>query len=137
MGKPQKPTELVTQTRALLAEKFPNCFCPKGTAKKPLKIGIRVDLAVRCPEVPYDLLRKALADYCLGPSYQVALLTVGAERYDLDGNVCGVVTEGHSAMAAARLQGRPSIAVKRWLDEAGVVLPAKKNPAAVVQAATG
>jgi ProP effector len=137
MGKPPKPTELVLQTRAALAAKFPKCFCPKGAPKRPLKVGIGVDLAVRCPEIPHDLLRKALTDYYLGASYQVALLKVGAERFDLDGNICGAVTEQQSARAAGRLRGRPPYAIERWLVEVGMsIADLKKTPAEAV-AATG
>lgn len=134
-----KPTELVTQTRELFVTTFPMCFRAKGTLKQPLEIGIRADLYARLPDIPADLIRKALRDYCDGGSYQVALLTVGAPRRDLDGDVCGTVTKNQAEMAKARLRTRPPVSFQRWLDEAGIEFEdglEMKHPA-VAAAATG
>lgn len=135
MGKrPPEPSELVLNTRVVLVARFPLCFWPKGERKRPLKVGIIRDLYERCPDIPADLIRKALADYCLGPSYQVTLLKAGEARLDLDGNPCGMVTERHSAAAVKLLSGRPSHATRYWLNDLGLVLP-KQNPAEAFAAA--
>ena len=90
--------------RNLLVETFPNCFSPKRTPKRPLKIGIIHDIIAALPETGVIRLRFALADYTGGPTYLENVIA-GAERIDLQGNPCGVVTEPEAAHAAERLKG--------------------------------
>lgn len=121
-------TALVRNTKKLLQDRYPQCFCPPGTVKKPLKVCIQQDLYASSPEIPADLIRKVLVDYCCGASYLVALLTVGTPRVDLKGKHDGIVTEKHAAQAAERLMKIPAKIREKLLTAAGVTLPEIKNP---------
>lgn len=77
-------TETVRTASAILAQRFPLCFLPTGTPRRRIKDGIISDLMGRCPDVPRDLLWKALIVYCQHPEYREALL-YGAPCVDLDG----------------------------------------------------
>jgi sRNA-binding protein len=122
---------LIRETRKTLLAKYPQCFCNKGSLKKPLKIGIKFDLFKAEPTIPQDLIRKALVDYCNGVTYLVALLKVGTPRVDLRGNQDGSVSEYHAEKAAEKLLICPADLRQRWCDAAGVKVPEKKNPAEV------
>lgn len=89
--------------RPILCERFPNTFMPKGTVKKPLKIGIDKDLCEACPDINPDHLKGAIRDYTSGPKYLMAL-TFGAARLDLTGAPAGVVSVDQAAWASAVLQ---------------------------------
>jgi len=88
--------------RAVLVERFPNCFAAKGLPKRPLKMLIHKDLVRRCKDVPYRALRDALNDYCSGAKYLEAFVD-GAMRVDLDGNEVAVLSAEEIAKAAERL----------------------------------
>lgn len=91
------------RVRAVLAERFPLCFAPKGApGKRPLKIGIGLDVALALPELSRHSIAVALEDYTWGPTY-LAGMTTGAERIDLDGAPCGEVSETEAHHARARL----------------------------------
>ncbi len=90
---------------AYLSECFPACFIAEGEAK-PLKIGIFQDLAARLvddPKVSKTLLRSALRQYTSSWRYLHGL-KVGAERVDLDGQPCGVLSEEHIEHAKLALK---------------------------------
>lgn len=88
--------------RALLVEKFPNCFAPKGAPKKPLKVGIYHDIR-KALGLPAKWLGLALRDYTGGPLYLKAM-TEHATRFDLDGNDAGWVTAQDAVNAEQRLE---------------------------------
>lgn len=92
----------IQETREALASAFPLTFARKGEKKRPLKVGIFHEVAIRLPELPRNRLRAALRDYTGGPLYLKAI-TVGAARLDLDGKPSGSVSESEAAHAAARL----------------------------------
>ncbi|WP_108650541.1 RNA chaperone ProQ [Dongshaea marina] len=95
----------IKQVVVYLTEKFPNCFIAQGEAK-PLKIGIFQDLAERLKdesELSKTTLRAALRQYTSSWRYLHGL-KAGAERVDLDGNPCGVLTEEHVEHAQAALK---------------------------------
>ena len=89
--------------RALLVEKFPLCFEPRRKPKKPLQIGIRAEIALRCPELDWGHLGIALFDYTCGPSYLRSFVP-GAVRVDLDGHPVTEVSELDIRNAQARLR---------------------------------
>ena len=64
----------IQKIRESLVERFPNCFCPVRTTKRPLKVGIYDDIRAQLPKINSWLLRKALEDYVAGPSYKACLL---------------------------------------------------------------
>jgi ribosomal protein L7/L12 len=95
------------QIRALLVDRWPYCFKPKGTVKLPLKIGIHDDILARWPDLwgPITMpeIKAALADYTDGPLY-LNSCSPDAARYDLDGWVTGTVTLGNHCHSARRLK---------------------------------
>lgn len=93
---------IAEETRAILVERFPRCFCAKGAPKTPLKVGISRDIREAAPDIPRRALRFALADYTSGRTYKRQLIT-GTVRVDLDGYPAGAVTEEQEADAKARL----------------------------------
>ena len=86
-----------------LVEMFPEVFSPKGVSKPPLKIGIHVDILARNDKLSRFKLRYTLACYTSGYRYLVNMVE-GAERIDLDGNVCGQVTAAEAAYATDRIK---------------------------------
>ena len=94
--------QLAAATRAVLAERFPACFAAKGSDKKPLKLGIDLDLFEAAPDLPRRAIRLALRDYTFGPRY-AACLVAGAERVDLGGGAAGAVTGSEAEGAAWRV----------------------------------
>jgi sRNA-binding protein len=80
--------------RAIFAHLFPKAFVPEHATKKPLKIGIHIDIKQRLPEIRDDGLDEFLRAYIRSIGYQSQLVS-GRDRYDLDGEKCGVVEEGH------------------------------------------
>ncbi|WP_371346509.1 ProQ/FINO family protein [Ancylobacter sp. IITR112] len=94
-----------TATRALLAERFPRCFAPKGEPKRPLKLGIHNDLRAAVPDISRRLIRIALDDYTTGNSYLRAM-AAGAARLDLDGWPAGEVSITHAKLARQQLERR-------------------------------
>jgi len=89
-------------TRELLAISFPKCFAGKGEQKWPIKIGIDRDIKAAMPELSRNQIRRALGDYCGGPTYHRAILTK-CGRVDLQGKYAGIVREHDVTFAQARL----------------------------------
>lgn len=92
------------RTRAVLVERWPRCFKPKGAPKLPLKVGIVDDIQREMPEIGYRRLLHALTDYTGGATYLRAIV-VGGERIDLNGEPAGIVTRSDADHALARLCG--------------------------------
>lgn len=90
------------KTRAVLVQRYPGVFMPRGEAKRPLKLGITWDVVDDMPEANRRHIRLAVRDYCSGPTYFLALLT-DPVRVGLDGQPAGVVTDQHRAYAEAML----------------------------------
>jgi sRNA-binding protein len=95
-------SKVARRMRAKLRAMFPNCFRGRGQLKWPLKSGIGIDIAQRCPDLDYRHVQLALEDYTTGRSYLLAL-TPGAIRRDLDGKLAGVVSATSAAKAAQKL----------------------------------
>lgn len=93
--------ELDRQVIATL-ELFVNRY-PVFAEGKPLAIGMREELTKRHPDIEPRLLRSALLKHCKRPRYLKALAAI-PERYDLDGNPVGVVTEEQRDKAANDLE---------------------------------
>ena len=90
------------EVRRILCDRFPDCFARPGEPKRPLKIGIGVDLALMIPELSSYSIALALEDYTFGRRY-CAALTPGAARVGLDGKDDGFVTEAEAAHGAGRI----------------------------------
>ena len=98
-GRPAQAREIVT----VLAEFWPNCFIVYEQRRRPLKVGIRIDLtkAAAGALTPAEI---ALAlHHFTGNLPYLRACHAGADRIDLDGNVVGRVTEHEAANAAAKL----------------------------------
>lgn len=89
-------------TRELLALSFPKCFAAKGAKKWPIKVGIDRDIKAALPELSRKQIKRALADYCGGPTYHRAILT-RCGRVDLAGKYAGIVREQDVTFAQTRL----------------------------------
>jgi ProP effector len=90
--------------RAVLAERFPGTITPSKTPfKRPLKIGIHVDLRAACGDLSSRDIHVFLKTYTSGRKYN-ACLVEGADRLDLDGIGDGVVTPEQASRAAAVLR---------------------------------
>lgn len=100
-------------TRDLLAKTFPQTFAPKGSPKKPLKVGISKDVVERLTAHSKHRIFMAIADYCTGPSY-FASCTPNAPRFDLDGNPCGTVTAEQAEHASEQLATFPKEIRSKW-----------------------
>lgn len=121
----------IAADRALLAERFPHCFSKINSAvKKPLKIHIVKDLAVAGlidesgAPVSKRRIKNAVADYCYGPKYQIAILS-SQVRIDLDGKPAGVITDSNREWASSQLvRFHP-----KWKEKLERVLKSKKEAA--------
>ncbi|MDC9604200.1 RNA chaperone ProQ [Xenorhabdus griffiniae] len=101
---------------AFLAERFPLCFVAEGEAR-PLKIGIFQDIVERIKDeecLSKTQLRSALRLYTSSWRYLYGVKE-GAQRVDLDGNMCGELEIEHIeharqqlAEAKARVQAQRS-----------------------------
>lgn len=89
-------------TRAILVERFPRCFMPKGERKVPIKIGIYHDLRTAASDISSRKIHRALQDYTTGRTYRRAMIA-GAARLDLDGWPVGIVTTDEAEDARERL----------------------------------
>lgn len=98
--------EAVHAAIALLVKRFPACFAMYEARRRPLKIGIRSDIAATLDGAitPHDLAN-ALRVYCGNRGYLASTRT-GAARIDLAGKPVGVVTEQESQSAKERLIAR-------------------------------
>src|SRR5262249_31964893 len=96
--------DLRKATIARLAQLYPACFYVARQQRRPLKIGIRRDLAALNLGIGRRELDSALAWYVNGISY-LQSLRVGADRIGLDGSPVGVVP------AADERPARPKFAV--------------------------
>jgi ProP effector len=77
---------------SLLAEKYPRTFFVHEAKRRPLKVGIHVDIiaTVNGAIEPHELVA-ALRAYTSNAVY-LTRLRPGATRIDLDGNPAGIVT---------------------------------------------
>jgi len=90
----------------ILAERFPAAFAIKPYHRRPLKLGIHIDILARLSDTitPRDL-STALRVYVGNIGYLKALVT-GADRVDLEGMPAGMVTAEHASIAKAQYEQR-------------------------------
>jgi len=88
----------------ILAECFPACFAVNPSYRRPLKLGIHVDILAQLSDTiaPRDL-SAALRIYVSNSKYLKALVA-GADRVDLHGMPAGTVTAEEAAYAKVRCQ---------------------------------
>lgn len=103
---------------ARLAELFPALFGTEGPPK-PIKLRIHVDLQARAPGVfSRRVLGPFFARYTTSNAY-LKVLSTATERFDLDGQPAGEVTEEHRSAAVAELARRREIAIAKRAAERG------------------
>jgi ProP effector len=113
-----------------LVRQFPAAFRIDGP-RKPLKIGIEDDLALR--GISRDVIQRGLDRYCSNSRYRVALQE-GAARVGLAGQPAGVVTADEAADARQQLaEEKQSVAAKRLRQQQ----LAEKDLATVVDVSVG
>jgi ProP effector len=98
-----KPTDIIS----ILAEWFPHAFAVYERRRRPLKIGVHVDILERTGGAiePRELAR-ALRYYTANTGYLRSASRPGAERVDLDGKPAGVVTPEQAEATRLRLSLR-------------------------------
>jgi ProP effector len=100
------PNAEVQAVIALLVEAFPKAFVIYERRRRPLKIGVHLDiLATMNGAVTPAELDHALQCYTSNAVYLDAC-RLGAFRIDLNGEPAGEVSPPHAARAAARLAAR-------------------------------
>ena len=99
----QKREQAIAAAIALLAELYPKCFSIYQGRRRPLKLGIHLDIQAGLDGAmtPAEL-HTALGAYCSNPAY-LGHTRKGAWRLDLNGEPAGVVTAEEEAHAKARL----------------------------------
>ena len=112
VGEFRSKTERVRFFREIMVQRFPLCFVPRGTNKKPLAIGIREQVIARCSDLSPDDIALALRDYTRGLHHYRSQLFFGAGRVDLDGKPCGSVSREDAEHAGNLLmeRGYPELA---------------------------
>src|SRR5215813_2654658 len=97
----QKRNQAVAAAIALLAELYPKCFSVYQERRRPLKLGIHLDIeaALDGAITPVELHR-ALGAYCRNPFY-LDRTRKDAQRLDLNGKPAGVITADEETLARA------------------------------------
>lgn len=86
-----------------LRQRFPQAICRlNARRRKPLKVGIDIDILAAMPELAPVDLNLALSVYTTAPAYLEAC-TEGAPRIDLAGQVVGHVSTSEAEHAKAAL----------------------------------
>jgi ProP effector len=87
----------------ILAERFPATFFVFEQRRRPLKLGIHLDvLAALGDAITPEGCAAAMRAYCANDGYLLAC-TAGAARIDLHGNIVGQVSAEEAAHAKQRL----------------------------------
>ena len=126
MTENQHPRAAVYAALDLLCETFPACFQRYERRRRPLKIGIHVDILAALDGVitPQEL-GLALAIYVGNKVYRSGLVA-GAVRIDLNGQPCGAVTIEQAAPVPPHSPRAP----RRAAPAAPPVTPEVEAPAA-------
>lgn|SRR5262249_27756694 len=99
----KKREQAIAAAIALLAEAFPKAFFVYQNRRRPLKIGIHLDIQAALNGVitPAEL-HGVLGFYCSNPAY-LSRLRKGAWRLNLDGQVAGTVADDEEVRAKIML----------------------------------
>jgi ProP effector len=108
---------------ALLVASFPQAFSVNPKLRKPLKIGIDVDLITKLDgAIQRRELGFVLTAHCDSISY-LRNCSIGVERIDLDGNPAGTVSEREAAYAVDKLAKKRAAATTPQLPPAKAAPP--------------
>ncbi len=112
----------------LLAERWPAVFSIYEVRRRPLKLGIHLDiLAALDGAVTPKELKFGLSRYCNNAGYLRACCREGATRVDLDGNAAGAVSSDDAKRAVERLAAHKKLRQQRV--HAKAVMPKESAPA--------
>lgn len=96
----------IDETIAVLCREFPKCFVMFERRRRPLKLGIHLDIIAALGErIDRRLLRQALRFYTSNIHYR-ASQKPGVPRIDLYGDACGAVSEADAQSAARDVAAR-------------------------------
>jgi sRNA-binding protein len=115
--------DLRKATIARLAQLFPVCFYVARRHRRPLKIGIRRDLAALDLGLGRRELDSALAWYANGIGY-LQNIRAGAARIGLDGAPVGVVAEADEAHAREKIAAAGARRVSEGVEQKPRLKPA-------------
>jgi len=120
---------------SLLAELYPKCFSVYEGRRRPLKLGIHLDIqaALDGAITPAELHR-ALGFYCSNPAY-LAQTRKGAWRVDLNGEPAGAVTDDEEAHARETLTRIETKKAARVVAAKAAAQPVKRLSLADLKAA--
>jgi ProP effector len=129
--------ERVIETLLALRQRFPHAFARlSDNRRRPLKIGIHVDIQAAMPDLDKIALSRALRFYVSDVRYHRAV-TEGTKRIDLDGNAAGTVTAAEAensqrsvAGIEAKLAQRRDWRVRVRAKSGGEKSPPEKPPPA-------
>jgi ProP effector len=113
----------------VLAERFPACFAVNPSYRRPLKLGIHVDILAQLGDMiaPRDL-SNALRIYVSNIKYLKALV-VDADRVDLNGMPAGTVTAEQADIA--KVQYQRQCEKRKAKQKQAVVAPVVEQPKSV------
>jgi ProP effector len=93
-------------TIALLAERWPTVFSVFEQRRRPLKIGIHLDILAALDGVVTEVELSPAMRYYVGSPWYLRMMIAGSARIDLDGVAVGTVTDAQATKAAAILERR-------------------------------
>ncbi len=92
-------------TLLILRQRFPNAFARLNDyRRRPLKIGVHLDIRAAIPDLDPIEISRALRYYVADVRYHRAVVE-GAERIDLDGNPAGTVTAAEAENSKRSVAG--------------------------------
>lgn len=125
-----RPASFYPAMHAQLHELYPAVFTDGTTPPVPLKVGIRQDLLdAHHGLFSQQLLSRFLATWSGRPEYR-AVLIEHADRYDLGGEPCGIVTAEHVALGRAAATKLDSEKTNKAVSSAGRITGRAHNSAA-------
>jgi ProP effector len=117
-------------TVALLCERFPKTFFMFELRRRPLKIGVHLDIAALLPTLSIKEIPSAMRWYTANRFYNKACIE-NTPRLDLDGNEVGVV----SADEATKSKQRIACSTAAWKRKGAAVKAADARAKAEARAA--
>jgi ProP effector len=115
-------------TLLALRQKFPHAFARlSDRQRRPLKIGVHLDIQAAIPDLDPVALGSALRLYVGDVRYHRAVIA-GAPRIDLDGNVAGAVTAAEAENAKRAIAGIEAKLAQRRKHQTARVNPTPPAP---------
>ena len=110
---------------ARLAEQFPKAFSVYERRRRPLKLGIHLDIAAATAGAVTEAELSAALRVYFSNSFYLRACTAGAARIDLGGAPAGAVSANEAERAAEVLAAR----ARKWAARSAAISPPKANGA--------